>query len=78
MERVRWYREKAAVDRLQEELEILEEEFRRTHKSFERMDEVWQELAILNENVGGYSAYAWRKAKMYSRYAAECWSEWKA
>lgn len=77
MERVRWYREKAAVDRLREELEILEEEFRRTYKSFTRMNEVWQELAILQENRRGYPAYAWRQADIYSKFANECLFYWK-
>ncbi|KAF7760546.1 hypothetical protein Agabi119p4_11222 [Agaricus bisporus var. burnettii] len=77
LERVRWYREKAAVDRLREELEILEEEFRRTYKSFTRMNEVWQELAILHENRRGYPAYAWRQADIYSKFANECLFYWK-
>jgi hypothetical protein len=74
---VRWYREKAAVERLKEELDMLDEEFRRTYKSFMRMTEVWKELAILNQSAPGYSAYAWRQVNMHIRFAEECWSQWK-
>ncbi|KAJ3558488.1 hypothetical protein NP233_g11498 [Leucocoprinus birnbaumii] len=76
LERVRWFRERAAVERLQEELEILEEEFRRVHRSFTRMNEVWTILATHSKSAG-LSAYAPRQAHTHAPSAKEAWSNWK-
>ncbi|KAF9439416.1 hypothetical protein P691DRAFT_786856, partial [Macrolepiota fuliginosa MF-IS2] len=42
---VHWFRERAGIERLTEEVELLEEEFRRMIKSFTVMASVWDELA---------------------------------
>ncbi len=75
VERVRWFREQAAVDRLKEELELLEEEFRRTHKTHLQMSEVWGRLATHTDNTG-YACYARRQAHMYGLLAGDCHSIW--
>ncbi|KAJ3561045.1 hypothetical protein NP233_g10438 [Leucocoprinus birnbaumii] len=71
-QRVRWSREKALVERLTEELDILKEEFRRTEVSFTRMAEVWRELARRNSAKPGYLEYANRHSTMYSMLAEDC------
>ncbi|KAJ3555595.1 hypothetical protein NP233_g12170 [Leucocoprinus birnbaumii] len=76
LECVRWFRERAAIERLQEELEILEEEFHRVHKSFSRMNEVWTILATHNQSAG-FAAYALRQAHIHASFAKEAWSHWK-
>jgi hypothetical protein len=50
---------------VREEKEILEEEFRRTCKSFEQMSEVWTELASRAGKNAGAAAYASKQASMY-------------
>ena len=70
--RVKWFRERAARDHAQEEKEILEEEFRRTQVSFERMSEVWKDLATRAANDVGAAAYASKQASMYCELARDC------
>lgn len=73
---MRWFRERAAVDRLQEELDILEEEFRRTHTTFLRMNKTWEQLAAVAEKTG-HACYARRQAKMFHLLAEDCETAWK-
>jgi hypothetical protein len=72
VERVQWLREKAKTQRWEEEIEILEEEFRRTIRSFERMAEVWALLAKAPNLALGASAYALKQAHMYGEMAENC------
>lgn len=75
---MRWFREQAGVDQLKEELEILEEEFQRTHKAFSRMSETWDELATLTPaDSTGYVCYARRQAEMFRLLAGVCLSTWE-
>ncbi|KAF5360607.1 hypothetical protein D9756_005153 [Leucocoprinus leucothites] len=78
VERARWFRERALLDRLREELEILNEEFRRSKKSFIKMQLTWEQMAKMAEDKQGFMAYAHRHAEMYSNMAAEVDSEWQA
>ena len=71
-----WTRERAAIERLQEEMELLEEEFRRVHTSFLRMAMVWEELAA-RSRFQGYIAYARRLGNMYSKLALQALKDWK-
>ncbi|GLB39022.1 hypothetical protein LshimejAT787_0601840 [Lyophyllum shimeji] len=71
MDRVKWFRDRAARDRAREEKEILEEEFRRSIASFRRMSEVWFELAS-KKPAPGYAAYCHKQAVMYSSLASDC------
>jgi hypothetical protein len=71
VDRVKWFRDRADRDRFREEVEILEAEFERTMVSFNRMSDVWTELASRATGPGS-AAYAQRKAVMYRGLAEEC------
>jgi hypothetical protein len=53
-------------------VEILEEEFRRAHRSFERMAEVWTELAGCIKDDKGKTAYGHKQSAMYHQLALNC------
>jgi hypothetical protein len=75
VDRVRWFRARANRDRWREEVEILEEEFRSTYRSFTRMSEVWEQLATRCETSlegRGRRAYAYRQVLMYDEMARTC------
>ncbi|KAF9451137.1 hypothetical protein P691DRAFT_757612 [Macrolepiota fuliginosa MF-IS2] len=74
---VHWFREQAGIERLTEEVELLEEEFRRTIKSFTIMAGVWDELASRNFEKTGFSGYALRTAALYRSLAQDCEGKWK-
>jgi hypothetical protein len=70
------------MERWQEEVEILEEEFRRAIRGFEKMEQVWSSLAISSLEgsesadfdprvAKGKMAYGKRKTAMYGRMAKE-------
>jgi hypothetical protein len=68
------------MERWQEEVEILEEEFRRAIRGFEKMEQVWSSLAMskgfesadLDSRLAkGKMAYGKKKAAMYGRMAKE-------
>jgi hypothetical protein len=65
--RVKWFRARAARNRAQEEVEILEAEFRRAHRSFLQMSKIWMELA-----TGKRAGYAFKQSAMYNRLAIDC------
>ena len=71
MDRVKWFRDRAARDRAREEKEILESEFERTQRSFSRMAEAWNALAKQNA-PHGFRAYACRQASMYDTFNIHC------
>jgi len=77
IDRVQWFRAQADMWRWQEELEILEEEFRRTARAFDRMAFVWKELAGKHTRRG-YVAYAHEKSAMYRDMAKECKDKFEA
>lgn len=71
VDRVKWLCDRADRDRFCEEVEILEAKFERTMVSFNRMSDIWTELA--SRATGPSSAvYAQRKAIMYRGLAEEC------
>ncbi len=84
VERVRWFRVRAARDCYREELEILDEEFHRTHLSFTRMNEIWKvngekQIVLRKEDdctARGYHAFAHHQAAIYSKLASEAWEHW--
>lgn len=86
VDRVRWFRTRAALDRRREELEILNEEFHRTACSFTQMSNIWMKLGDEqlvqrkdNSLLGnGYHAFAYRQAAMYSRLAQGALENWNA
>ncbi|KAG6806627.1 hypothetical protein H0H93_002687 [Arthromyces matolae] len=75
VDRVKWFRDRAARDRSREEKDILEEEFRRTVVSFTRMAEVWNQMA--SGPSPGSVAYAHKHAAMYNKLAQNCTKAFK-
>lgn len=71
MDRVKWFRDRAAYHRSQEEKEILESEFSRTLRSFCRMADTWRELAK-QDAPAGYCSYAYQQASMYDALSSQC------
>ena len=71
VDRVKWFRDRAARDRALEEKEILESEFDHVLRSFSRMAEVWKVLAERNA-LAGYHSYASRQASMYDAFYHRC------
>jgi hypothetical protein len=70
--RVKWFRARAARDRAREEIEILEAEFCRAHKSFLRMAEIWMELSEHAKAEKGKAAYGYKQSAMYHQLALNC------
>jgi hypothetical protein len=74
VDRVQWFRARAHMEHWEEEFETVEEEFRRTIRGFDRMAEVWTQLAEMAV-VGaqaGHAEYAFEKAWMYGDMATDC------
>lgn len=67
---------RARVERFREEIEILEEEFSRTHRAFSKQAQVWEELSIKKQGLG-FSCYANRQAAISDRLALDCQEEWR-
>ncbi len=84
MERVLWFRMQAARDRHREELEIIDEEFRRTLLSFTQMREIWEAIGRKQLELRkdahciaiGYHAFACRQAGIYTKLANEVAGSW--
>ena len=74
---MQWFRDRAQMLRWQEEIEIIEEEFRRTIRTYEHMADLWTTLAT-SHDVGGYSAYAFKQAHMYCQMASDCHTKFTA
>ena len=70
--RVKWFCAHTACDHAREEVEILEEEFRHAHRSFEWMAEVWTELAGYTKDNKGKAAYGHKQSAMYRQLALDC------
>lgn len=71
VDRVKWFRDRAARDRAREEKEILESEFNRSLCFFSRMADTWTELAK-QDIPAGYRSYAYRQASMYDALHSQC------
>jgi len=72
VDRVKWFRDRAACQRSREEKEILEEEFKRTIRSFEHYEEVWKELGQKECSQTGQAVYTFQTAAMFAQLAAGC------
>lgn len=72
MDRVKWFRDRAARDRAREEMEILKAEFDRTRLSFTKMSDVWTTLAAKNATCHSNAAYAYNQASLYCALAEDC------
>ena len=76
-EQVQWFRAQADTERWVEEVDLLEEEFRRFVRSCEKMESVWLELTTTSpkyrplsltwQQTPGYTSYAYQKADMYQK-----------
>jgi hypothetical protein len=69
---VKWYRDRSARNRAREEREILEEEFKRSIRSFENLSTVWTALAKEAAIQPGKAAYGHKQAAMYRQLAQNC------
>ncbi|KAJ6506461.1 hypothetical protein DFH09DRAFT_867734, partial [Mycena vulgaris] len=65
--KVQWHRAWADMERWQEELEIVGQEFRRAVQGFNKMHSVWTALADDHKNNPGRKAYASKVASMYEQ-----------
>jgi len=70
--RVKWFHARAARDRAQEEVEILETEFCHAHRLFVRMAKVWMELSERAKCKKGKAAYGHKQSAMYHQLALNC------
>ena len=61
---MQWHRARALAERWEEEVEIIEEEFRRAARGWNKMSEVWLKLGEHYQS-GGHRAYAMQKASAY-------------
>ena len=67
---IQWHRARVLVERWDEDVETIEEEFRRTIRSFLKMSETWLALTQHSE-PSGHRAYALEKSAAYSHMAKE-------
>jgi hypothetical protein len=72
VDRVQWFRDKAQMEHWEDELEITEEEFRRTIRAYATMSEMWTSLADHPGPVKGFAAYAFKQADMYREMSDDC------
>ncbi|RPD55070.1 hypothetical protein L227DRAFT_475895, partial [Lentinus tigrinus ALCF2SS1-6] len=63
--RVHWFRSSALCARWAEELEILEEEMKRTVRFFKYWEERWQSIARARDSEGEYGAAAYARRQAY-------------
>jgi len=70
VDKVKYFRDRAARDRAREEKEILEEELRRTTKFHQVMQQTWLTLGNLRSSPGAL-AYAFKQASMFKRFAQD-------
>jgi hypothetical protein len=69
-DRIQWFRAEAEMQRWQEQVESKLAELLRTSHSFQKMQEIWENLA--QDQEPGYAAYAKQKAAMYGQMAGYC------
>ena len=70
MDRVKWIRAHAARDCAKEEVEILQQEFLRTIRSFQKMSTVWREIAGREDK--DRAAYGYQQSVMYGSLVKNC------
>lgn len=68
--KVEWFRARIDLRQWREEIEILDEELKRTAAWFKRMSSLWHSLAG-QSSARGYSEYAHQKAVMFARRSEE-------
>ena len=72
VDRVKYFRDRSARNRAQEEKEILESEMARTTRSFVVMQEAWNEIGTREHENSAFarSAYAYKQAELYTRLSS--------
>jgi hypothetical protein len=71
--RVRWFRARAEVERWEEEERILRKEFEFTYRSFQFLSSTWSKTAsVRTDRYPGYVSYAHERADMYLQMAKDC------
>lgn len=74
--KVEWFRAKIDLQQWREELEILDEEFKRTARWFTKMSELWTVLALRSPLVSrGFAEYAHHKADIFKRRSEDASEE---
>ena len=68
---MKWFRERSTRNRLREEKEILEEELKRTVRSFSYLHGMWKTLAD-RSSAPGEASYAHKQAAIFERLEADC------
>ena len=68
---MKWFRERSTRNRLREEKEILEEELKRTVRSFSYLHRMWKTLAD-RSSAPGEASYAHKQAAIFERLEADC------
>ena len=71
VDRVKWYRERSARNRSREEKEILEEEMKRTLRTFGFLHNMWSTLGE-SARIPGDASYAHKQAAMFSQFEFNC------
>jgi len=71
VDRVKWYRERSARNRSHEEKEILEEEMKRTLRTFGFLHSMWTTLGE-SASVPGNASYAHKQAAMFKQFESNC------
>ncbi|EPS99174.1 hypothetical protein FOMPIDRAFT_61328 [Fomitopsis schrenkii] len=72
VDRVQWFRARAKVARINEEVNKLHAEFKRTHQGFKSMASAWEALLTHTDLSDGARAYVCKKGAMYNALGDKC------
>lgn len=72
VDRVQWFRARADMSRVKEEINKLHAEFKRTRLGFDNMAQAWDVRTGAAELSEGAKAYAKKKASMFRTLASNC------
>ncbi|KAF7290181.1 hypothetical protein MIND_01331500 [Mycena indigotica] len=79
VDRMRYFRLRASVDRATEETHILDAEFKRCKRAFTRYTDIWATLAKTHKDGEmGKSAYATKQARMFAKFADRITGAWSS
>ncbi|KAH9924500.1 uncharacterized protein B0H18DRAFT_877822 [Fomitopsis serialis] len=72
VDRVQWFRARAEVKRVNEEINKLHAEFKRTILGFKNMSRAWEQVSAKAGLSDGARAYALRKVNMFNKLSVQC------
>ncbi|KAH9936581.1 uncharacterized protein B0H18DRAFT_859881, partial [Fomitopsis serialis] len=72
VDRVQWFRARAEVKRVTEEINKLHAEFKRTILGFKNMSKAWEDMSARAALSEGARAYALKKADMFNKLSVQC------